>query len=448
MAVDAMVLWAGRPRQLTRTDLVGDALGLRARVPYGGAAAIRARHAPLVAAALIALQGWARTVDLVPADLPSSTDADAVLLTDEDVVGDDAAIPATGMPQAAIETVWRLRTSGTTGAPRRAEHALASLSRAVRPLRQLPDAEGPAGSDRRWGLLYPPTRMAGLQVLLQALGAGEVVCDATHVDGLGRRVAWLKEHGVNALSATPTVWRQILQSQAGPGLPLRQVTLGGEIATQDLLDALRRTYPEAKITHVYATTETGSVFAVSDGRAGFPATFVTADPADSAGSSAPGPDAPGPSAPGPHAPTGSGPGLHVRDGVLRVWAPWSSAAGADGFVTTGDLVEIHGDRVHFLGRADGIVNVGGQKVLPEQTEAVLLTHERVADARVTVRRNVLAGAILVAEVVLTRSDGVDAAQLTCELRELVRQRLSKAHAPASVTVVTELPMTSTGKAVR
>jgi acyl-coenzyme A synthetase/AMP-(fatty) acid ligase len=140
--------------------------------------------------------------------------------------------------------------------------------------------------------------------------------------------------------------------------------------------------------------------------------------------------------------------LHVRDGVLRVWAPWSSAAGADGFVTTGDLVEIHGDRVHFLGRADGIVNVGGQKVLPEQTEAVLLTHERVADARVTVRRNVLAGAILVAEVVLTRSDGVDAAQLTCELRELVRQRLSKAHAPASVTVVTELPMTSTGKAVR
>lgn len=427
MALDATVLWAGLPRRMTQAELAGDALGLRLRVPYGGAAALSARHAPLVAAALAALDGWARSVDLVPPDLPAAADADAVSLTDADVAGDTVAARRAQTPRAALETVWRLRTSGTTGSPRRAEHTLTFLSNAVRPELRPREAVSAAGSVRRWGLLYPPTRMAGLQVLLQALGTGEVVCDATHVDGLGRRVAWLAEHGVNALSATPTLWRQILQSQAGPSLPLRQVTLGGEIATQELLDALRRTYPKAKVSHVYATTETGSVFAVSDGRAGFPATFISTDP---------------------RAPTASARALQVRDGVLRVRAPWSSAADSDGFVTTGDLVRIDGDRVYFQGRADGIVNVGGQKVLPEQTEAVLLTHERVAQARVTARRNALAGTVLVAEVVLDRSDGVDLAQLTGELRTLVARELSTAHAPASVRVVAELPMTATWKAAR
>lgn len=445
MVLDATVLWAGRPQRLTRAELAGDALGLRTRIPHGGAVAVRARHAPLVLAALAVLDGWARSVDLVPPDLQTVTDpepdADAVLLTDEDVPGDAASTKATDMPSTVIDTVWRLRTSGTTGAPRRAEHSLAGLSRTVRPVRSIRDAAAPSGSDRRWGLLYPPTRMAGLQVLLQALVTGEQVCDATHLDGLGRRVAWLKDHGVNALSATPTQWRQILQSQAGPGLGLRQISLGGEIATQDLLDALSRTYPTARITHVYATTETGSVFAVSDGHAGFPAAFIAADPAYPAGSV---------TSPmrGSDASPANRPGLQIRDDVLRVWAPWSSAADPDGFVTTGDLVQIDGDRVYFRGRSDGVVNVGGQKVLPEQTEAVLTAHERVAGARVSARPNALVGAVLVADVVLADSGEVDVAQLTAELRALVSRQLSTAHAPASVRVVAELPVASTGKTVR
>jgi acyl-coenzyme A synthetase/AMP-(fatty) acid ligase len=422
-AADAPVLWAGCPESLTLAGLQNDALGLRARVPRGGAVVLRARHAPLVAAALSVLDGWAASVDLMSPE-PAVPDPEATVLSDEnliqdgDVIRHDTPVRET-TSDPAIATVWRMYTSGTMGAPRRTEHTLDSLSRTVRAGRR---RAGVAGAlPRRWGYLYPPTRMAGLQVLLQALGTGEELCDATHIDGVGRRMAWLREHDIDALSATPTLWRQILQSQAGPRLRLRQVTLGGEIATQDLLDALHRAYPAARVTHVYATTETGSVFAVSDGRAGFPATYTS--------------------------PT-SKRGLQVRDGILRVRAPWSSAAEPDGLVTTGDLVRIDGDRVHFLGRADGVVNVGGQKVLPEQTEAVLTTHERVAQARVTARPNALSGAVLVADVVLTGSGDLDIAQLTSELRALVSSQLSRAHAPARIAVVDEIPVTSTGKAAR
>ena len=35
------------------------------------------------------------------------------------------------------------------------------------------------------------------------------------------------------------------------------------------------------------------------------------------------------------------------------------------------MVELHGERYHFVGRRDGIINVGGLKVHPEEVEAVI-----------------------------------------------------------------------------
>lgn len=52
--------------------------------------------------------------------------------------------------------------------------------------------------------------------------------------------------------------------------PLKTITLGGEIATQAILDTLKNTFPDAKLRHIYATTEAGVVFTVKDGIAGFP----------------------------------------------------------------------------------------------------------------------------------------------------------------------------------
>jgi len=58
---------------------------------------------------------------------------------------------------------------------------------------------------------------------------------------------------------------------ADKGLPVRQITIGGEAVDQVTLDQLRAAFPGARISQIYASTEAGALFAVRDGRAGFPA---------------------------------------------------------------------------------------------------------------------------------------------------------------------------------
>jgi len=53
-------------------------------------------------------------------------------------------------------------------------------------------------------------------------------------------------------------------------------------------------------------------------------------------------------------------------------------ASEDGYVDTGDLVELEADRYYFRGRKGGIINVGGLKVYPEEVEGVINTDPRVA----------------------------------------------------------------------
>ena len=54
-------------------------------------------------------------------------------------------------------------------------------------------------------------------------------------------------------------------------LPLEQITLGGEATPAPLLDELRRLFPGARLSQVYASTEFGSSVSVRDGENGLPA---------------------------------------------------------------------------------------------------------------------------------------------------------------------------------
>jgi acyl-CoA synthetase (AMP-forming)/AMP-acid ligase II len=120
------------------------------------------------------------------------------------------------------------------------------------------------------GCLYNLRRFAGLQVLLQAwLGGTPLVLaeDHTELPIVLKRVA---AAGCNALSATPSMWRKMSMRPEFDALALRQITLGGEMVDQPVLDMLKKRFPEARITHIYASTEAGGGFAVRDGLAGFP----------------------------------------------------------------------------------------------------------------------------------------------------------------------------------
>ena len=83
--------------------------------------------------------------------------------------------------------------------------------------------------------------------------------------------------------------------------------------------------------------------------------------------------------------------MKVVDGSLRIRSTRTAHAyigrnaaaltDGDGFVDTGDMVELRGDRYYFVGRRGGIINIGGLKVHPEEIEAVINRHPDVRMSR-------------------------------------------------------------------
>jgi acyl-coenzyme A synthetase/AMP-(fatty) acid ligase len=119
----------------------------------------------------------------------------------------------------------------------------------------------------------------------------------------------------------------------------------------------------------------------------------------------------------------------------------------DGWVDSGDLVELRGNRYHFVGRRGGIINVGGLKINPEEVEAVINRHPGVALSRVSGRKNPITGALVVAEVVLA-----DAASDNPNFKESLlarcRRELPSFKVPAMVRFVKSLELTAGGKLAR
>lgn len=331
-----------------------------------------------------------------------------------------AAVSGGWRAATPVATEWLMTTSGTTGLPKLIPHTLSSLSRTVY---RFDDGRNP-----HWGLLYDPTRFAGMQVVLQALlGGGRLVAPDTHA-GLGDQLAELARHGCTHLSATPTLWRRILMLPQGRELPLKQITLGGETADQDILDALAKAFPDARRTHIYASTEAGVGFAVKDGRAGFPLPFLD--------------EAPG------------GVGLRLRDDILWLRPPGPRRAAQDGairvdedgYICSGDRIRIEGDRAFFLGRETGVINVGGAKVYPETVERAIMQVPGVHLVKVGAKSSPITGALVMAEIMAEPE--ADPVALKAAIQQHCRDTLPREATPGMIRFVRDLEINAAGKLVR
>jgi acyl-coenzyme A synthetase/AMP-(fatty) acid ligase len=394
--------------------------------------------------AMIELDGVARRMLLCPPDLnPAHLDAliadaeiDAVV-TDEPegwaasglalVVA--AQLPLQPAPAAKTEraTEWLMLTSGTSGVPKIVGHTLEALTGAI-------VAEGPArGPAPVWATFYDIRRYGGLQIFLRAiLSGGSMVLSDAH-EALADHVARLNARGVSHISGTPSHWRKLLMSGSAAQFAPRYVRLSGEIADQAVLDGLKAAFPESSIGHAYASTEAGVGFAVNDGLEGFPADYVGIDR--------------------------NGVEMRVVDGSLRIRSRRTAHAyigrdaaaltGADGFVDTGDIVELRGNRYHFVGRRGGIINIGGLKVHPEEIEAVINRHPDVRMSRAKSRRSPITGGIVVADVIL--ADGTDpdrGKQIRDQILDSCRTQLASHKVPAVIRFVDALDVTPAGKLAR
>lgn len=113
------------------------------------------------------------------------------------------------------------------------------------------------------------------------------------------------------------------------------------------------------------------------------------------------------------------------------------------WIRTTDLASVDADGfVTIHGRADGAINRGGFKVLPETVRAVLVSHPAVRDACVIGLPDTRLGQVPVAAVELRHSGGKPSED---DLKTLVRNALPSHHVPVAIVVVEQLPRNAAPK---
>lgn len=319
-------------------------------------------------------------------------------------------------------TKWILATSGTTGVPKLIIHSFSSLIKSTK-------LNTDKGGSLIWALMYEPCRFAGLQVVLQSLLGGSCLLTAP-MSNLENYVKFLVSNRCNSISATPSMWRKLLLLTDLKSLKLKIISLGGEIADSNILKTLSKNFPQARITHIYASTEVGVAFSVKDGKAGFPLSYLNEVP-------------------------GGKIKLKIKHDRLYFKELSDSThvssfnklkEDSDSFVDTGDIVNVVGDRVYFLGRHNGSINVGGNKVMPSEVESVIRKIPEVLDVCAYGSPNPILGRVIVVDIV--SSNSVDPDFLKNQIHQFCKERLTSFKRPALVKFVDSISLTSNGKIKR
>jgi acyl-coenzyme A synthetase/AMP-(fatty) acid ligase len=431
----------GEDASLSWNDLMAGTVLVPHGKEFDGQSVLVATTSQLnAAAALVELDGVARRVTLYPPDLSLDhlrfvTDCAEIEVIVSDRVSNALDTIVCVRPSnwtrltrdrdgaERHETEWALLTSGTTGRPKLVVHTLASLTGAIK--------AGHA-SGVVWSTFYDIRRYGGLQIFLRAALTGTSLVLSSAQESTADFLARAASRRVTHISGTPSHWRRALMSSAAHLITPEYVRLSGEIADQTILNQLRTVYPQARIAHAFATTEAGVAFDVNDGRAGFPAGALEYTP---------------------------GVEMKIENRTLRIRSNRTARSylGGDqhqtlrdeeGFVNTGDVLEFRADRYHFVGRGDGMINVGGMKVYPEEVEAVINGHPEVEMSLVHTKKNPITGALVVADVVLKSAPEAGCSEVRIDILRHCREALPSHKVPAMINFVPALAVADTGKLIR
>jgi O-succinylbenzoic acid--CoA ligase len=329
-------------------------------------------------------------------DLPRpALDAALAALRPTHVVTPDGVRPRPdGRPSDAAVII---ATSGSTGVPKGVELTAEALSASARAsLARLGAREG-----ERWLCCLPPSHISGMQVLIRSLLTGtEPIIHARFSPGDVAR------SGADHVSLVPTQLRRMLD--AGEDVSaFRTILLGGAVAPPGLLAEARAAGARVVTTYGMSETSGGCVYD------GVPLDNVDVKIGD--------------------------------DGLIRIWGPvlMSGYRLRDdrpfegGWFVTSDLGLIDDGRLTVLGRADDVINTGGEKVVAGAVAEVLSGHPAVRDVVVVGRPDPEWGQIVVAVVVgdVTLPD----------LRAFAKNRLPAHAAPRAVELVSQIPLLPNGK---
>ena len=349
----------------------------------------------------------ARVADLLHAFTPATVET-------QDGTGrwrPDASRPAAPGSGADLPdgTAVVIATSGSSGEPKGVQLSAGALRASARA------SLDRIGADRgaRWLCPLPTSHIAGLGVLIRSLVTETV---PVVVDGLDPAQRNLAVFGCGYVSLVPAQLRRMLDVGASVSA-FGAILLGGAAIPPGLLAGARAA--GARVVTTYGMSETcgGCVY--------------NGLPLD---------------------------GVRLRtapDGRIQIAGPvlfsgyrnrsdlTGSAVDEEGWFTTSDLGKIGPDgRVSIGGRADEMINTGGEKVSPTEVAAILEGCPGVREAIVFGEPDSQYGQRVTAVVVPTRLSSPPRLQ---ELRAAVRRTLPAYAAPRALLVVPAMPLLPSGK---
>jgi o-succinylbenzoate---CoA ligase len=377
----------------------------------------RASPAELLGPLDAALDGTGPAILPLDATLPGSRLAELIEVLAPATIGSlqdrERVAPAGPAGQASPgvgeDVAVVLPTSGSTGMPKGAELSAGALLASARASL----ARLGAGPGSRWLCCLPAHHVSGLGVLVRSLVAGSVPLTSARIDAAV--VTGATAGGCGYVSLVPTQLGRLLDAGAPVG-QFRAILLGGAAAPPELLGRARAA--GARVVTTYGMTETcgGCVYdgvpldgvAVASGadgrvRIGGPVLFS---------------------------------GYRLAPGLTR-------AALADGWFVTSDLGALAADgRLVVRGRADDVINSGGEKVVAGEVEAALRHCPGVRDVVVLGVADPDWGERVTALIVPDDPASPPGLEL---LREQVRDRLPRYAAPRGVVHLAEIPLLASGK---
>lgn len=356
--------------------------------------------------------------------------------------GSDSALLVLGNRTTADPTGGVvLSTSGTTGTPKVIHLDQPALLHAAR---AVATHHGLAPGDRGFNplpLFHINAEVVGLLSTLVA-GATVVLDDRFHRHGFWELMG---RHGITWVNAVPAILARLSDLQDGETVPagIRFARSASAPLPLPVLERFERA-TGIPVVETYGMTEAASQ--------------ITANPVD------------GPRKPGS---VGRPVGVEVRVGdgecVTAVVGPvgirgpsvigayassgYEDRFDADGWLDTGDVGYLDEDGYLFLvGRADDVINRGGEKIYPREVEDVVLADPAVVQAAVVGSDHEVLGCVpvayLVVEGVHGPEDRATAESVVARVQERCAAALSRPKRPAAFYVVDALPQGATGKVRR
>ncbi len=271
--------------------------------------------------------------------------------------------------------------------------------------------------------------IGGLNTLLNILsmGATMIIPENRNADDVCKL---LQDYKIMVLPSSPTFLNLILMSKANEKYDLsslRMITYGTETMPESLLNRLKVAFPRVKFLQTFGTSETGIANTSSKSSN---STFMKIDDPELE-----------------YKIVDNELWLKSKTQVMGYLNSSMDSFTDDGWFKTGDLVETTEDGyIKIIGRNKEVINVGGEKVLPNEVESIILEIDEIEDCMVYGETNIITGQTVICDVVLKKK--LPQNEIKKIVRKFCKDRLDSYKIPTKVNVVDKTNFSDRFKKIR